>query len=119
MFCPVHQGGQSLSTVTITIEIIGNDVSLLFNKGGQQYVLTADTTTQKGVLASVTYSTIINLRDRPLEKVWGGGGGGKSPKKFMQGKMPRKKNSCKEEGKEKKFMQKDGPIVHFRVRYDR
>ena len=101
MFCPVHQGGQSLSTVTITSEIIGNDVSLLYNKGGQQYVLTADTTTQKGVLASVTYSTIINLRDRPL------------------GKMPRKKNSCKEEGKEKKFMQKDGPIVHFRVRYDR
>ena len=100
MFCPVHQGGQSLSTVTTTSEIIGNDVSLLFNKGGQQYVLTADTTTQKGVLASVTYSTIINLRDRPLEKVcvcvcvcvcvWGGGGGEKSPKKFMEGKMPRK-----------------------------
>ena len=94
MFCPVHEGGQSLSTVT-TSEIIGNDVSLLFNKGGQQYVLTADTTTQKGVLASVTYSTIINLRDRPLEKV------------------------CVCVCKEKKFMQKDGPIVHFRVRYDR
>ena len=83
MFCPVHQGGQSLSTVTTTSEIIGNDVSLLFNKGGQQYVLTADTTTQKGVLASVTYSTIINLRDRPLEKVCvcvGGGGGGNRQK---------------------------------------
>ena len=31
----------------------------------------------------------------------------------MQGKMPRKKNSRKEEGKEKKFMQKEGPIVTF------
>ena len=27
--------------------------------------------------------------------------------------MPRKKNSCKEEGKEKKFMQKEGPMVTF------
>ena len=60
MFCPFHQGGQSLSTVT-TSEIIGNDVSLLFNNGGQQYVLTADTTTQNGVLASVKYPIIINL----------------------------------------------------------
>ena len=60
MFCPVHQGGQSLSTVT-TGEIIGNDVSPLFNNGGQQYVLTGDTTTQNGVLASVKYSIIINL----------------------------------------------------------
>ena len=25
----------------------------------------------------------------------------------------KKKNSCKEEGKEKKFMQKEGPIVTF------
>ena len=41
----------------------------------------------------------------------------------MQGKMPRKKiharenaekkNSCKEEGKENKFMQKEDPIVTF------
>ena len=31
----------------------------------------------------------------------------------MQGKMPRQKNSCKEKGKEKKFMQKEGPIVIF------
>ena len=38
-----------------------NDVSLLFNNGGQQHVLTADTTTQNGVLASVKYSIIINL----------------------------------------------------------
>ena len=60
MFCPVHRGGQSLSTVT-TSEIIGDDVSLLFNNGGQQYVLTADTTTQNGLLASVKYSIIINL----------------------------------------------------------
>ena len=60
MFCLFHQGGQSLSTVT-TSEIIGNDVSLLFNNGDQQFVLTADTTTQNGVLASVKYSVIINL----------------------------------------------------------
>ena len=60
MFCPFHQGGQSLSTVT-TSEIIGNDVSLLFNNGDQQFVLIADTTTQNGVLASVKYSVIINL----------------------------------------------------------
>ena len=33
----------------------------------------------------------------------GGGGGGKKTKK----------NSLKEEGKEKKFMQKEGPIVTF------
>ena len=43
----------------------------------------------------------------------GGGGGEKNKNKFVQGKMPRKKNSCKEEGKEKKFMQKEGPIVTF------
>ena len=60
MFCLFHQGGQSLSTVT-TSEIIGNDVSFLFNNCGQQYVLTADTTTQNGVLASVKYSITINL----------------------------------------------------------
>ena len=30
----------------------------------------------------------------------------------MQGKMP-KKDSCKEEGKKKQFMQKEGPIVTF------
>ena len=93
MFCPVHQGGQSLSTVTTTSEIIGNDVSLLFNKGGQQYVLTADTTTQKGVLASVTYSTIINLRDRPLEKV------------CVWGKIAKKIHG-RENAKKKKFMQR-------------
>ena len=31
----------------------------------------------------------------------------------MQGKTARGKNSRKEEGKEKKFMQKEGPIVTF------
>ena len=39
--------------------------------------------------------------------------GGETKKEFMQGKMPRKKNSCKGEGKEKKIMQKEGPIVTF------
>ena len=33
--------------------------------------------------------------------VEGGGNGEKTQKKFMQGKMPRKKKSCKEEGNEK------------------
>ena len=44
----------------------------------------------------------------PLEKGWGEGEE-KTKKKLMQGKLPRKKNSCKEEGKEKKFMQKERP----------
>ena len=41
------------------------------------------------------------------------GGGEKTKKTFMQGKMPRKKIHAKGEGKEKKFMQKEGPIVTF------
>ena len=41
-------------------------------------------------------------KGRTIRKVWGGGGGwGKNQKKFMQGKMPGKKKSCKEEDKEK------------------
>ena len=58
MICSFHQGGQSLSTIT-TSEIIGNDVSLLFNNGGQQYVLTADTATQNGVQATVEYLSLL------------------------------------------------------------
>ena len=42
-----------------------------------------------------------------------GGVGKKKQKKIIQGKMPRKKNSYKEEGKEKKIMQKEGLIVTF------
>ena len=34
------------------------------------------------------------LRDEPLEKLWGVGGGRSTKKKFMQGKVA-KKNSCK------------------------
>ena len=49
---------------------------------------------------------------RTIRKVMAGRGWGKKQKKIMQGKMPRKKNSCKE-GKEKKFMEKEGPIVTF------
>ena len=37
----------------------------------------------------------------------------KPKKKFMQGKMPRKKIHAKKEVKKKKFMQKEGPIVTF------
>ena len=43
----------------------------------------------------------------------GGGGWGKSQKKIHARENAKKKNSCKEEGKEKKFMQKEGPIVIF------
>ena len=55
------------------------------------------------------------LRDGPLEKWWGGGGGewGKSQKKIHARENAKKKNSCKEEVKQKKFMQKEGPIVIF------
>ena len=41
------------------------------------------------------------------------GGMGKKPKKFHARENAKKKNSRKEEGKEKKFMQKEGPIVTF------
>ena len=46
----------------------------------------------------------------------GGGGGrgwGKNQKKIHARENAKKKNSRKEEGKEKKFMQKEGPIVTF------
>ena len=40
----------------------------------------------------------------------GGGGWGKNPKKIHARKNAKKKNSCKEEGIEKKFMQKEGQL---------
>ena len=44
------------------------------------------------VLSSLLLATIYKVRDGPLEKWWGGGvGGEKNKKKFMHGKMPRKK----------------------------
>ena len=43
----------------------------------------------------------------------GGRGGGKIKKKIHARENAKKKNSCKQEGKEKKFMQKEGPIVTF------
>ena len=45
----------------------------------------------------------------------GGGGWGKNQKKFMQGKMPRKKIRAKKKVKKKKFMQKEGPILGFHM----
>ena len=39
--------------------------------------------------------------------------GVKKTKKIHARENAKKKNSCKEEGKEKKFMQKEGPIVTF------
>ena len=38
---------------------------------------------------------------------------GKKQKKIHVRENAKKKNLCKEEGKEKKFMQKEGPIVTF------
>ena len=38
---------------------------------------------------------------------------GKKPKKIHARVNAKKKNSCKEEGKEKKFVQKKGPMVTF------
>ena len=43
----------------------------------------------------------------------GEGGWGKNQKKIHARANAKKKNLCKEEGKEKKFMQKEGPIVTF------
>ena len=52
------------------------------------------------------------VRDGPLEKWWGMGGE-KNKKKVHARENAKRKNPCKEEGKEKKFMQKEGPIVTF------
>jgi len=41
------------------------------------------------------------------------GGKGKKPKKIHARVNAKKKNSCKEEDKEKKFMQEESPIVTF------
>ena len=38
---------------------------------------------------------------------------GKKTKKIQARENAKKRDSCKEEGKEKKFMQKEGPIVTF------
>lgn len=60
-FVLLYEGGQDLSTVTTSaININENNVSLLFNNGGQQYVLTVNTAPQNNVLASVKYFIIIN-----------------------------------------------------------
>ena len=40
-------------------------------------------------------------------------GGEKAKKKIHARENAKKKNSCKDEGKENKFMQKEGPIVTF------
>ena len=46
----------------------------------------------------------IGIRDGPLETWWGGGvGGEKKQKKINARENAKKTNSCKEEGKEKKF----------------
>jgi len=42
-----------------------------------------------------------------------GGGRGKNQNKIHARENSKKKNSCEEEGKEKIFMQKEGPIVTF------
>ena len=52
-------------------------------------------------------------KGRTIRKVMGGGGGEKKQKQIHARENAKKKNSCKDEGKEKKFMQKEGPIVTF------
>ena len=47
-------------------------------------------------------------KGRTIRKVMGGGRG-KNQKKIHARENVKKKNSCKEEGKEKKFVQKEGP----------
>ena len=49
----------------------------------------------------------------------GGGGGEKTKKKFMQGKMPRKKNSRKGEGKEKNSCRRKVQFLDFTSRHGR
>ena len=48
-----------------------------------------------------------HFKGRTIRKVMGGVG--KNQKKIHARKNAEKKNSCREEGKEKKFMQKEGP----------
>ena len=55
----------------------------------------------------------MDVKGRTIRKVMGGGGVGKKPKKIHARGNAKKKNSRKEEGKEKKFMQKEDPIVTF------
>ena len=43
----------------------------------------------------------------------GVGGWGKNQKQIHARENAKRRNSCKGEGKEKKFMQKEGPIVTF------
>jgi len=59
-------------------------------------------------------SNIVSGKGRTIRKVMGGGvGKGKNQKKIHATVNAKKKNSCKEEDKEKKFMQKESPIVTF------
>ena len=50
---------------------------------------------------------VISCKGRTIRKVMGGRG--KNQKKIHARENVKKKNSCKEEGKEKKFVQKVGP----------
>ena len=58
-------------------------------------------------------SSIANdcCKGRTIRKVMGGMG--KKPKKIHARENAKEKISCKEVGKEKKFKQKEGPIVIF------
>ena len=52
------------------------------------------------IYASIWHNACA-VRDGPLEKWWGGGGWGKTPKKILQGKMPRQKIHAKKKVKKK------------------
>ena len=58
-----------------------------------------------------TYDSVSETKGRTIRKVMGGWG--KNQKQIHARENAKKKNSCKEEGKEKKFMQKERPIVTF------
>ena len=66
----------------------------------------------------LTGASLLALgKGRTIRKVMGaeggGGGVGKKTKKIHASENAKKENSYKGEGKEKKFMQKEGPIVTF------
>ena len=51
------------------------------------------------------------IKGRTIRKVMGGGGGEKAKKKFMQGKMPRKKIRAKKKGKKKNSCRRNNKHV--------
>ena len=89
-------------------EAWGNKTKEIILRLCNEWYIFFGTNSQRQVCLSVL---LRYLRDGPLEK-WCGGWG-KNQTKINARENAKRKNSCKEEGKEKKFMQKEGPIVTF------